>query len=221
MEFLAFLRHPNEHIARDNRFGTWVVTLFWFGVLTLLSVGAALLTARLGWQVGESPQRELTAVRILCGVSLFPLLEEVMFRLPLKRNSRTLLPALILFVFYFVSFPLGAEPFSAGRLPLRAALALGIALAAFRPLDRAVEKIPYPVFFLSMALAFGALHLTNMDWAGIAWTWSAVFYLIWYVADKTADGLLYGYARLRHGFFASVALHILHNAPLLLLLLFR
>lgn len=221
MEFLAFLRYPNEHIARDNRFGTWFITLFWFGVLALLSVGAAFLMDRFGWQAAGSPQRDLTTARILCGVSLIPLLEEIMFRLPLKRSGRTILPALILFAFYFVSLLLGVEPFSAERLPFRAVLSLGVALAVFRPLDRMIEKVPYSVFFYGMALAFGALHLTNFDWPGITWTLPAALYLIWYVADKTAGGLLYGYARLRHGFIASVALHIVHNSPLLLLLLFR
>lgn len=41
------------------------------------------------------------------------------------------------------------------------------------------------------------------------------------MADKTAAGIFYGYARLKHGFFMAVLLRILNNSPLLLLLLFR
>lgn len=219
----AYLRRPDETISRDNRTKALLATLLWFGLLSVLSVAMALLFASLHAIVPESPAQDLTTWKILCGVSLFPLFEELMFRLPLKRGQYTLLPALFLFAFYFISGYLHVERISSDRLVLRLMLSLGIMAAAYPLLCRIIARMNYTFFFYGTALLFGCMHLTNFGpeaWAGAS-TFSGALYLLWYIADKTAAGVLYGYARLKHGFFMAVLLHILNNSPLLLLLLFR
>ena len=70
-------------------------------------------------------------------------------------------------------------------------------------------KINFGGLFYFSAAVFALLHLSNLH--GEDFQWIYLPYLLVYTLDKFAFGLVFGYARMRHGFGAAVVLHVLSN----------
>lgn len=63
-----------------------------------------------------------------------------------------------------------------------------------------------------LAIVFGTGHVFNYVVEDHVTAGQIAFWTL-YTADKTAAGLIYGYARMKHGFWACVVLHVLNNLP--------
>lgn len=221
----SFLRWPIEYPPADNRPVQLLKTFGWYCLIQFVSLMGTGIFVLL-WEVNLPFQDALndnTFRGILIAVLFAPLLEEAMFRLPLKRNRTTLLIAFAITLFWMVSASCDIQAIrSYERLPLRLALTLCVLLLTGGAVLRLVRQIPFPYFFYLLTAFFALAHLRNVAFQDIQLTTPVLCFLMWYVAEKFITGTLYGYARLKHGFFAACCLHALNNAlPCVLLIAFE
>lgn len=225
INLIAFLRHPVENTPADLRPVQLLRTFGWFCLLQCTGMIGTVLFALL-WEI-DLPLREAlrdnTLRGILLAVLFAPLLEEAMFRLPLKRNDTTLLVALAITVFWVVSaLCVGRGIRSAERLPLRLVLTLCALPPLWYVVRRIAARIRFPRYFYLLAALFAGAHLYNIEFGSLHLSFPVVTFLTWYLAEKFLTGSLYGYARLKHGFAAACFLHALNNAiPFVLLMIFN
>lgn len=215
MSLPDFLRHPVEYPPVDGRPSQLLKTFGWFCLVQFAGLTGTILFVLLG-EV-NLPMRDTlgdnSAWGILVAVLFAPLLEEAMFRLPLKRTRTTLLIALGIALFGIVSAVCGIPALrSAERLPMR----LGITILLLPPVWFAVRRfawrIRYSRYFYLLAVLFALAHLLNIEFSALQLAFPVVCFLMWYVAEKFVTGALYGFTRLRHGFVAACCLHALNNA---------
>lgn len=225
MPLFDFLRHPAEYPPADLRPSQLLRTFGWFCLLQLaVLTGTALFT--LLWEV-DLPIRDglsdNTLRGILFAVLFAPLLEEAMFRLPLKRNGTTLLVALSITTFWIVSALCeGRGIRSSELLPLRLVLTLSALPPLWYVVQRAAMRIRFPGYFYLLAALFAFAHLYNVEFRALHVTFPVMCFLVWYISEKFVTGILYGYARLKHGFATACCLHALNNAlPCLLIMIFE
>lgn len=215
MSLLDFLRHPVEYPPVDRRLSQLLKTFGWFCLVQFAGLTGTVLFVLL-WEV-NLPMRDAlddnSAWGILIAVLFAPLLEEAMFRLPLKRTRTTLLIAFGIALFGIVSAVCGVPALrSAERLPMR----LGITILLLPPVWFAVRRfawrIRYSRYFYLLAVLFALAHLLNIEFSALQLAFPVVCFLMWYVAEKFVSGALYSFTRLRHGFVAACCLHALNNA---------
>jgi len=190
-----------------------------WGLAMLWAVGliGALVAAKLqlavngpaGYEntIDDQLNRFSAAEQILFVVGIAPLVEEIVYRLPLVGRVR--LPALGL-------AGLGAALLIADATLVVAALfgTVGLsALAAWAnpPTRERVEawwhaNPRWPVW--AFALAFGLVHLVNYD---IDWSVVAVLAAPIVVAPQIWLGLMFTIARVRYAWWAGLTLHAAHN----------
>ena len=147
----------------------------------------------------------------LLGAVLIPLLEECLFRLPLRPRLANWAIAASIAIWYSVLW------FARLSQPWLVAVAAGLAsfnlYLQLRRSKRVIfqsfyEKHPRIVFYLAVAL-FGAAHITNYDRE--VWLWLPLL-----VLPQTIIALLLGFVRLRYGFKWALFTHAFHNGCFLL-----
>jgi hypothetical protein len=153
---------------------------------------------------------------LLMGAILAPLIEEVVFRSWLDGKRRHIVFWLVVLVTFGTVYQLSnATPPKAGLAVLSAAALLII--GAFLTW-RAETSVPawfarlFPVFFYLQAVAFAASHFGNypLDRPAL---------LVPFVLPQLIAGVIFGFARIRYGMWANVALHAGSNALFLTLML--
>ncbi|MFD2513027.1 hypothetical protein ACFSRY_04060 [Pontibacter locisalis] len=223
----AFLKNPSDN--PDTETGTPGKVKVFFSVLlidvaiSLVLAGVIGLVEKTGWYstdnhaVAEMMRTMPVWTFLLVGVILLPLLEEYVFRYGLRFKKRYL-------VFFFTAILLLVAAFAYSVLPLWWALAAMVALGTLlallllnssaivsRFLKQSWARI-YKVVFYTMALLFGLVHLTNFEYSLAILILAPVL-----VAPQIVAGLLFGYMRVKHGFFWGYFLHAGHNAIFLTL----
>lgn len=215
MPLLDFLRHPVEYPPADNRPSQLLKTFGWFCLVQfagLIGTGFFVLLGEVNLPLREA-LGDNTFRGVLIAVLLAPLLEEAMFRLPLRRNRVTLFIALAISLFGIVSATCGIPAIrSAERLPLRLVMTLCLLPPLWFAAWHVVRKIRFSHYFYLMAALFALAHLFNVEFQTLPITVPVICFLVWYIAEKFVTGTLYGYARLKHGFAAVCCLHALNNA---------
>jgi len=220
-EWGAFLRRPTLALPRE-RFGLNAIgALCW---LLLLDVLVDLpLASLLGWlskrATLETPQlTELTdkgpLFTLAMGALVAPLIEEVVFRSWLDGTRRHLTFWLMVLLVFgtFWKFGAQAEP----RLAIGVAAVLILVGAVL--VWRAEPSVPgwfarlFPIFFYVQAVAFAVSHFSN-------YPLDRPLLLIPFVLPQLVAGLIFGFARVRYGFWANLALHASSNAIFLTLML--
>ena len=143
-----------------------------------------------------------------------PIIEELGFRLPLKRSRLTLFlsVAVIVFVFSKVIFDGGLY---SEHLLYRIGISVLSSVFINLILGKWHLKVRFRYFFYSMAILFAMLHIVNYSHQTLAI--SQWLYVICYGGAKIPGSILYGYARMRHGVLFCIIIHIINNLPVLLL----
>lgn len=143
-----------------------------------------------------------------------PIIEELGFRLPLKRSRLTLFlsVAVIVFVFSKVIFDGGLY---SEHLLYRIGISVLSSVFINLILGKWLLKVRFRYFFYSMAILFAMLHIVNYSHQTLAI--SQWLYVICYGGAKIPCSILYGYARMRHGVLFCIIIHIINNLPVLLL----
>jgi hypothetical protein len=222
VDFISFLRRPSFGIKYELKSYYSYFKFVWnsFLVLTLFSILSGLLiSAPLKYLKLFPGQLELdfSWVMIFKITLLLPVVEELIFRLPLKfsKINFSVSAALIFFLIFY-------------RLNLIAAFSLSLFLPASLFLwNRAGSYFPFTsdmssariflLLFYSQAVVFGLLHLGNYKLDYNYW-----YLFPFFVINQIFMGCFFGYVRVkyRYGILLCIICHIVINS-LYCLVLFR
>jgi len=215
-DFFSFLKGPYEYCNYSYKPKDLLQTLLLF---ILIAVGSLLFV------LGVKVFLGLCFPKLIAGMSdnihpheyvwwvpglLGPLLEECTFRLPLHRRKTLLFVGLSLLAFEIISKVTYTHLiYTTDHLLLR--LGLGLAAGALLTLllCKPILRCHYGTFFYLSAITFGLVHSTNGHFSEFLPLDYVV--MLAYLIKQTLMGVILGYARLRHGLPASVALHMLNN----------
>jgi membrane protease YdiL (CAAX protease family) len=155
----------------------------------------------------QRPIWQLLLIVVIAG----PIVEELMFRSWLSGSPRLLIPVsgLLLWMGLTYSYEqLGwPGPASLGTATLLAVIAaavlIGVIIFWKRPVPGWYIRI-FPLVFWSQALLFGSVHVFNYAGDNPA-------ALLPLVLPQTVGGLIWGYARIRYGWWSNMAMHMAYN----------
>lgn len=144
-----------------------------------------------------------------------PIIEELGFRLPLKRNrwNLSISIAIIAFVFSKLIFAGGLY---AGHLFERILFAVIISMVTNFFFGQSLIRVSFKYFFYGLAILFAVLHIVNFSHQAL--TSVQWLYVVCYACAKIPGSLLYGYVRMKHGMLFCILIHIINNLPLLVVL---
>lgn len=216
-EWARFVRRPVFPEARQ-RFGARAVGEV--GQLLALNVAISLvlvvalswLATRLGIKTPEFQdlRRYGPVVTMLVGALGLPMLEEIVFRGWLTGRRRMLVAVAVLIgaILSLVAtrYIGGARPYSVMAAVLLGWIVIG-AILVWRSRGGAPAWFArvFPGLYFASALLFGLAHISNYD---LARPWL----LLPFVVPQTIAGLIFGFARVRYGMWANIALHATSNA---------
>ncbi|NJK41007.1 MAG: CPBP family intramembrane metalloprotease [Acaryochloridaceae cyanobacterium SU_2_1] len=230
-QFFRFLRRPlyTVNIPKDHPGIGDILRLYSLVILTVLALGLISSMVADYIQSGHILEDDKTlspANLVVFGVFIAPLVEEMIFRLPLRYTPLNLTLPLHFLLVILVLILVGTKILPAiAAMPLIVTIiSAGLLLRHWLKLKVNPKKIHtfYEKFigwlvYLS-TLSFGLIHITNFTTSFQGSTWLLAPLL---VLPQIALGFFLAFVRLRHGFWWSVFTHGFHNAcaltPLLLL----
>jgi hypothetical protein len=194
-----------------SRLAFWLLLLWTINLLVLgpLAVSVATLSGT---------ERKLPAgvLSWFLVVGWAPVIEELLFRLGMRRPAQAVWLAPVLFAGLLLgprSFVIAGVVIAAGGIAL--ILALTRHRWRFGRLRRYSRRFPF--IFHGLTALFACLHLANYSLGG---AWFALLPLL--VLPQWITGLVLGWMRVRFGIGASIALHASFNAgPMLLIVALR
>ena len=215
-DFFAFLRHPAENVPYTCTGKELLRTFLLYVIFTAASllVLALIVTALHGLfpdlidqKIPIGPHRMHWAVTVLLG----PFLEECAFRLPLRRYKAFLFLGLTIFSFFILSLLAFSHwIYCLDFLLLRIGLAIPLGALLYVLLHEPFTRCRFGTVFYVSAVVFGLMHIANARFEEFLPL--DYLFLLLYVGKQALAGILFGYARLRHGFPAGYLLHMLNNA---------
>lgn len=216
--YLQFVRSP-DLTAPPETLGTGTIRnriLRLYCVHFCAIITAGILISRIpGLQDASKIQDMFDATPIgplfFAGVIMAPVLEEAIFRLPLRPYIENLMLAASLFIFVVLGF--FADVIPPSFLAVAMSTMIGLTLYLFWRRSRRSQKEPAiriaagplaTLVFYGFAILFGVVHITNYDMA----VW---YFLPLVVMPQVIIGFLLGFVRLRYGYIWAVLLHAFHN----------
>lgn len=224
VEIIKFIFNPKETIDKDNSF---YQTILRFAILFVLcfflSVVSLFITEFLR-NFGIIPEytRDLgtktESIRgnILYAAILFPLIEEIAFRLYLIRNQLNVFVSSFFMTYMIISnFIFRTSSFSLTEHGLiRVCSAITVAAFILYLYRRKRIKVKFNILFYFSALIFGLVHIYNYDYTNP----HVIVFAIVICLPQIISGLLLGYSRVKYGIFGSIFLHALINGiPMILI----
>lgn len=201
MSILKFLKNPEEDYKDQRITAIFLIAILYF----ILSIGGTVLLLLFN----HAPTYTGRNLPLLCVILAGPLIEESIFRLPLRRNRHTVFFFLVVAFFILFSSILSDTIYSWHLFPVRVALSLVGSFLMYSWVLKLICPLKFNVLFYLSAFIFGMLHVANyaLDVTSV----SMLLFLILYVVNKFITGVILGYARLAHGFFIAVILHVINN----------
>lgn len=208
-DFIRYLKAPVENFKLPAR-KIWSVILLFF-LLYILSIVVSILGYFLtGDDIPESKTRKMPAfLPLWFALIVPPLIEELSFRLWLKRNTVTIFISSVCFIWCIVSMLMVNVIYSTDRLVLRCLIALACGSVFTLLLKKQITSARFPVMFYLSAIVFGLIHLVNYQ--GAYSLTATIVLVVTLLINHSLSGLFYGYVRIGFGFFASVLFHIANN----------
>ena len=139
-----------------------------------------------------------------------PIVEELGFRLPLKRSRLNLCISVAIIAFVF-SKVICAGGLYSEHLLCRIGFAIIASSVINLILGKWLQNVRFKIFFYSMAILFAMLHIVNYSHQTL--DVSQWLYVICYACAKIPGSILYGYARMKHGMLFCIVIHIISNLP--------
>jgi len=216
-DLLAFIKAPT--LAADapvrSKFSD-VAWLFALNCLIVAAFAAILFPVMIALDIEMSsdmselfkrPIWQLLAIVVIVG----PIMEELIFRSWLSGNPRLLVLFGGILAWIGGSYLLTQSGYSStDPVPLvilAGAILLGLLVGLIRYWKRAVPdwfaRI-FPVLFWVQALLFGFIHVFNYEGGNPA-------ALLPFVLPQTIGGLIWGYARIRYGWWSNIVMHMAYN----------
>lgn len=146
---------------------------------------------------------------IFCIILIGSLVEELIFRLPLRRNIYTIFIFLLTIIFTISSKILCGTIYNWDSFIVRIGISLGLAFILCKWILKEINKLRFIYLFYLLSFLFAIAHIFNYALSVVSFT--MLFYLILYTFNKFIIGMILGYARMIHGFFLALILHMLNN----------
>ncbi len=137
-----------------------------------------------------------------------PIFEELVFRYPLKYPKYYFF-ILFVIIYFFVSSTYRSNIFFFGILLICAIFFLLVNVKTPKIIEAFFKK-HFVVFFVIFNIIFSMLHLYNFELEGT----KKAFYII-LILPQFLSGLLFGYFRMKFGFFWGVFSHFYYNSIIL------
>jgi hypothetical protein len=215
-DFTIYLKNPNQGIQFDIKSIPDFLKLIWKSFLILLVIdiiiGLLIVTPLRYFNLYPSLKEiKFTPVNILKISLLLPIIEELIFRLPLrisKINFASSFSLVIFLVLHYCIFNIYLSLSISIIFSFSLYLVLEKESSFLNRLIVLFTKYFWQVFYFQ-ALIFGFLHLTNyfVDFR--------YFYLFpFFVLSYIISGLLWGYIRMRYtfGIYLCIVSHIIVNS---------
>ncbi len=215
--FAGFLRRPAlPSRVTGLRLAAVGATLRLFALdllLMALLIGMAALATTLGFRFPENAIDQLDLSLLWLGIIVVgaPLAEELMFRgwLSGRPGHVTALVALLVGIAIPVMSGPQAHPVLVlGGMGIAVLVAIGLLLWLRGRPPFAFFSRHFAWFYAASALLFASAHLAN-------YTAEASPILLLLVVPQLIAGLIFGYARVTHGLWSDMLLHMLHNGLLI------
>jgi len=219
-EFILFLKQPNAEKQIEILTIKSFLILVWKSILILIAIDiiiGLLISMPLRYMELFPEQKEIDfSLNAYIKFSLLlPIIEESIFRLPLRisRNNLAISFGLILFIIL-------------NKLVIYLAISLSLSLLValfivikIKPVLNKVNSLSqryFLLFFYIQAIIFGFLHLTNYK-LDIQYFYLFPFFIIGYIVN----GCFLGYLRVRYtyGIYLCITSHIVMNSLYCLLIL--
>jgi hypothetical protein len=216
-DLFAFLKSPNQELFYETNSISFFLRIVFSSFLVLVAIDiitGILIVLPLSYLNVFPKLRDynFTTITILKTTLLFPVIEELIFRLPLKKSRTNFFVSFFLVVFFISKKWCFSNISIAFGFSLLLLLVLYVAI---RGENKIVKKMshfflyPFWLTFYFQAILFGFLHLSNyiLDYK--------YFYLFPLIAiSYVLKGCLFGYLRVRfaNGIYLCIASHILVNS---------
>lgn len=218
-DFIRFIKKPELSTPVSLKFGQIILLLIKSLLLYLIFIVISVIffiPLSLFDLIPELPKRQLSDSLWIIGIG--PVIEEMIFRFPLKNFFKNIFISIAILFFVFVKKYIG--------IPLTALIALLIALLPYiltsksegERIINSLVKNNYPYFFYFITLSFGFLHLSNLN------NLTSSHYIVSpvIVLYQILLGLYLGFLRVKYkwGIILSILVHAIFNAiPILIKLL--
>lgn len=222
--FLKFLLRPTRNLDikadGENQFKelmqlfvfVFAIVIFVVGPLVVL-VGGNQLPNKLSELADLGFGNKWMQFAAMFGLAVIaaPLLEELIFRFPLKYRRGALmfgalfLGGIVLAIGRVSGFESKPSLIVAGIVALVSYIACMLISKNERHLDRMVNQL-FPFLFYACAVLFAVAHIANYELPVDKWIIAPVLILPQFVL-----GLMLGYARIKYGILAAIFLHAINN----------
>jgi len=219
--FILFLKHPNAVEEIEILTFKLFFKLVWKSILILFSIdiilGLVISTPLRYFHLFPLEKEINNSVYIILKISLIlPIIEELIFRLPLRISIRNLAISLSLVLFLIINKP---NLYLACFLSILLFIILLFLLKKDSEIFNSINSLStryFSCFFYFQALIFGFLHLTNYN-LDIQYFYLFPLFAISYVVA----GCFLGYIRVRYnyGIYLCLTTHIVVNSLYCLILL--
>ena len=223
-DFFGFLKSPSRQIFNQSTFGDQILEVVKLFVITFLAViflvvplmtliGADELPNKLSEleNLGFDKEWQQHLALFFLAVVFAPILEELIFRFPLKyrRGAIALAVLCVIAVLTNILQLIGLQMYQAmllsGGVGLAIVLLLIMKLNQRQKLD-SFSKRYYPFFFYMAALFFAFAHIFNYE-LEFDQLWMGPFLVL----PQLILGLMLGYVRVKYGLWASMMAHAMNN----------
>ncbi|WNB18265.1 CPBP family glutamic-type intramembrane protease [Marivirga arenosa] len=217
MNIIKFIRNPKEKIEKDQSIFQMILE---FIVLFFLCIGLgaiALFLTELLRNSGLIPQyvREYDettkAIRsnILFVAILFPIMEELAFRLYLLRSNLNIFIS-SLFITHMISsaFIFQTSSFSLEEYGvLRTVISFSTAFLVLLIYRSKTISLGFKSLYFTSAFFFGLVHIYNYDYTNF----QIFIFAILICTPQIIGGFIFGYTRIKYGIVGAIILHGLVN----------
>lgn len=216
-DWITFIKAPS--LDTQPPYGSRITDVAWLFLLNCLIVAAiavvlfpamVLLDIEMSSDMSALFQRpiwQILAIVVIVG----PIMEELAFRSWISGNPRLLVLLGGVIAWVVCSYGLTQMGFSTSDPILAIALGAGIVIATIvgfaifwkKPVPHWYVKI-FPGLFWMQALIFGFIHVFNYAGDNPA-------ALLPFVLPQLVGGLIWGYARIRYGWWSNILMHMGYN----------
>ena len=205
-DFINFLKAPVDDFRFPKKKLGSVIGLFI--LIFLLIVLVIISFQRLTNANPESTLSDMPkTVPFWFALFIPPLIEELTFRLWLKRNTTTILISFACLTWLLISKLLPVKIYSTDMLALRCLIALVAGLVFTWALRKPIINAKFPILFYASAIVFGLVHVGNYS----NFTFLEAIVVLISLATRALSGLFFGYVRIGYGIHASYLFHVANN----------
>ena len=210
-QFFSYLKKPVCYFHNNKPQWFDLLTLFLIYLFIAIPLSGLVLLLGIMLNIEHDPINLTLQMKLMIGVILAPVYEEIVFRSLLKFNNKSI----VLFIVTVISFIL----FYCYRQEITyvvffSFLLLCISLILFMlPVNkiRSILSSNFKYFFYASATIFGLLHIVNFS--GNGWLIMAFSFIL--CAPQIVLGFVLGYIRMQYGLLYCIIFHMILNLSVL------